>query len=142
MRPLQSRYTVACRKIGDSVRNQVGLNIGEFLIWSLCMAGHYVRGHNLSICSFNLAIWYSIAKSPNLVYRQYFCVYGIPIYTDFRLTALDVALLNSHRDCADYLISCHAPTRGGAHHRAACTIQAVWRYYRHKVRQDSSSIFT
>ena len=33
-------YTVnaeilACRKFGDSVRNPVGLNIGEFLIWRL-----------------------------------------------------------------------------------------------------------
>ena len=50
-----------------------------------------------------------------------------------RLTALDVALLNGHRDCADFLISCHAPTGGGAYHRAAYTIQAVWRFYRHKV---------
>ena len=56
-------------------------------------------------------------------------------YTNYtrRLTALDVALLNGHKDCADFLVSCHAPTGGGAYHRAACTIQAVWRFYRHKV---------
>ena len=26
---------LACRKFGDPVRNRVGLNIGEFLIWRL-----------------------------------------------------------------------------------------------------------
>lgn len=52
------------------------------------------------------------------------------------LTALDIALVNDHAGCVSYLMACHAPSGGGAYHRAAATIQAVWRYHRHKVRQN------
>ena len=38
------------------------------------MAGHYVRLCSLIQAVFNLAIWCSITKSPNLMYRQHFCV--------------------------------------------------------------------
>lgn len=49
------------------------------------------------------------------------------------MTALDISLVNGHTGCASYLMSCHAPSGGGVYHRAAATIQAVWRYYRYKV---------
>ena len=39
------------------------------------MAIAFVRT-TLILAVFNLAIWCSIAKSPNLMYRQYFCVYS------------------------------------------------------------------
>lgn len=41
---------------------------------------------------------------------------------------------NDHAGCVSYLVSCHAPSGGGVYHRAAITIQAVWRYHRFKVR--------
>lgn len=67
------------------------------------------------------------------------CIKGIIIilmckrFVVISLTALDVALKNGHTGCADYLIFCHAPSGGGVHHRAAATIQAVWKYHRYKV---------
>ena len=56
---------MVCRKFGDSVRNLDGLNIGEFLIWRLCMAGHYVHSCNLNNGGFyfgNLVLDCKIAK--------------------------------------------------------------------------------
>ena len=50
-------------------------------------------------------------------------------------TALDLALAHGHREVADYLISQGAPSGGGVYHRAALTIQAVWRLHRHRVRE-------
>ena len=55
------------------------------------------------------------------------------VYTAYRHSALDLAMLEGHMGCADYLISVGVSTGGGAYHRAAATIQAVWRYHRHKV---------
>lgn len=55
-------------------------------------------------------------------------------------TALDLALVNGHREVADYLISQGVPSGGGTFHRAALTIQAVWRLHRHRVRQNLSCI--
>lgn len=51
-------------------------------------------------------------------------------------TALDLALVNGHREVADYLISQGVPSGGGMFHRAALTIQAVWRLHRYRVRQN------
>ena len=48
-------------------------------------------------------------------------------------SALDLALGSGHREVADYLISQGAPSSGGIFHRAALTIQAVWRLHRHRV---------
>ena len=39
----------------------------------------FVRA-TLILVVFNLAIWYSITKLPNLMCRQYFCVYGSLIF--------------------------------------------------------------
>lgn len=55
-------------------------------------------------------------------------------WTLIRLTALDISMINGHTGCASYLIACHAPSGGGAYHRAAATIQAVWRYHKFKVQ--------
>ena len=58
------------------------------------------------------------------------------------LTALDIALINGHAGCVSYLMSRHAPSGGGVYHRAAATIQAVWRYHRHKVRTLDQSLLS
>ncbi len=50
-----------------------------------------------------------------------------------RHSALDLAMLAGHTGCADYLQSVGTPSSGGRYHRAAITIQYVWRFYRHKV---------
>ena len=59
----------------------------------------------------------------------------------FSLTPLDVAMKNGHSECANYLIRCHAPSGGGVYHRAALTIQAVWRYHRHKVNEKNMFMY-
>ena len=43
-------------------------------------------------------------------------------------------MAGGHREVADYLISVGAPSRGGKFHRAAVTIQTVWRLHRHRVK--------
>ena len=50
-----------------------------------------------------------------------------------RFTALDLAMLNAHTECAEYLIAQGATSGGGKFHRAALTIQTVWKFHRHKV---------
>ena len=50
-----------------------------------------------------------------------------------RCTVLDVALKEGYTEIADLLIKSGACTSNGRHHRAACLIQAVWRFHRHKV---------
>ncbi len=54
-------------------------------------------------------------------------------HTNTRHTALDLAMISGHSNCTGYLTSCHAPSGGGLYHRAALTIQAVWKLHRHKV---------
>ena len=39
------------------------------------MHGHYVCSHNIDIGAF--LVWRFGAQSPNLMYRQYFCIYGM-----------------------------------------------------------------
>ena len=50
-----------------------------------------------------------------------------------RFTALDLAMIADHPECVSYLVASHAPSGGGKYHRAALTIQAVWKFHRHKV---------
>ena len=45
-------------------------------------------------------------------------------------------MAGGHREVADYLISIGAPSGGGIFHRAALTIQAVWRLHRYRVREN------
>ncbi len=66
-------------------------------------------------------------------YWKCFVAFSILWNFFFSLTALDIALQQDHAGCVSYLMSCHAPSGGGAYHRAAATIQAVWRYHRYKV---------
>ncbi len=47
---------------------------------------------------------------------------------------------NGHEACENYLVYCHAPSGGGVYHRAALTIQAVWRYHRYKVSLFISTV--
>ncbi len=56
------------------------------------------------------------------------------IISPSRHSALDLAMLGGHSGCADYLYSVGVPSSGGLYHRAALTIQHVWRFHRHKVR--------
>lgn len=61
---------------------------------------------------------------------------GDPSYYNYiihRLSALDMALLQNHESCANYLISQGACTTGGQFHRAASTIQLWWKFCVHKV---------
>ena len=51
----------------------------------------------------------------------------------YRYGPLDLAVINNHRECSDFLILHKARTHGGKAHRAACTIQLSWRYHVHKV---------
>ena len=53
----------------------------------------------------------------------------------YRHTALDLAMAGGHREIADHLTSVGAPSGGGLFHRAALTIQAVWRLHRYRVRK-------
>lgn len=54
-------------------------------------------------------------------------------HTPEGLTAVDLALLHTHTECAALLMAQGAPTAGGRIHRAAATIQAVWRFHRYTV---------
>ena len=60
-------------------------------------------------------------------------LFTVCLYSPCSFTALDLAMLKGHAGCSDFLLYCHAPSGGGAYHRAALTIQSVWRLYRHKV---------
>lgn len=67
-------------------------------------------------------------------------VHFMLVLSIFSRTALDLAMAGGHRDVADYLISQGGPSGGGIFHRAALTIQAVWRLHRHRVSVSFTSL--
>ena len=50
--------------------------------------------------------------------------------------------VESHHPVVDPLLRHGGHTSGGVHHRAACLIQAVWRFHVHKVRYTRHGLLT